>query len=135
MKHIVLFESYNQDYYVKITYDEWWDLVNCEPNDNKDVFNRKEVDFFNNNTTISYWGGHMSSGISTSNEFNKSFLVVILTHPRGIKKDYTGISFIHKLKDDYFVVRMNMHKGYESYKCDQFEGLIKLLKDKGIILI
>ena len=44
-----------------------------------------------------------------------------------------GTLTIIKLEDDWFLVEYRFgFEGYSWYKCDQFEGLIKFLKDKGI---
>jgi hypothetical protein len=41
--------------------------------------------------------------------------------------------YIYKIEDDYFVCSLNEEGGITYYKCDQFEGFIKLLTDKNVI--
>lgn len=135
MKHIKhINEGFNQDdYYVNISDDEYYKL-SYDTDDNKDIFNSKEVDFFNR-LTIGHWEKELGryiygqSFISTTEEFDDSYKVNIIKNQM--------INYITKLKDSYYLV--NCYDCYRTflspmkYKCDQFEGLVRLLKDKGII--
>jgi len=46
---------------------------------------------------------------------------------------YRALAEIHSYDDDYFTCSINDTNVDEFYECDQIEGLIKLLKDKGVI--
>ena len=43
-----------------------------------------------------------------------------------------GTMYMFKLPDEWYLVKLKEDKGgdYHHYKCDQLEGLIKLIKDK-----
>ena len=68
-------------------------------------------------------------------ENNKEFLNINIV----LKKEHYGFDVLPINDDDWFIVIVfNRSKNeyefkYEYYKCDQYEGVIKLLKDKNCI--
>ena len=131
MKHIKhINEGFNiDDYYVNLTKDEY-EKVAWDTYDNKESFDSKEVDFLKKNTVICHWENESGS---TTEEFDDSYKVRIKQkrEMRRLKRMGENI-YITKLKDSYYVVNFNSNIN-ELYKCDQFEGLVRLLKDKMVI--
>lgn len=136
MKHIKLYEAFNQsDYYINITepeYDKFMYGIQLGYQEgeidstNKDVFTSREVDFINNLTSdknylwVSFW--ERADEVSTD-VFDESVRVVL---------NYRGDNiYITKIEDGYFIVNF-MNNINELYKCDQFEGLVRFLKDKNL---
>jgi hypothetical protein len=62
---------------------------------------------------------------------------------REVDKDHPNDIFICRKDDEWYLVRIEFHltghryrgtrQEYGYYKCDQWDGLLELLKDKGII--
>jgi hypothetical protein len=148
MRHIKLFEGFDKsEYYTNITEDEY-DRLLCPGDDidNKEVFTKSEVDFFRSLEMVEV--DHWSKVSSWSNdnmdtiEFDESFKVALRLEDEGF-----NIIYITKIVDDYFIVkslvfgaftitfgRLNTCKSRgELYKCDQWEGLMELLRDKEVI--
>ena len=126
MKHLRLFEGFNQDeYYQEITSEEFNDLedegmiVGFSPKD------RERLDIILNNNV---WP-RFSKTIRSSSYNSGGCLVLMLND------DYFSHVAIEPLEDDYYIVFTSNNKidGSKYYKCDQWEGLMRLLKDKGII--
>lgn len=116
MKHLKLFEGYLDNYYSEITEDEYHSYSNIS---NFVSMEQKYIDKLSK----------LNFKIDKVGMFKIS--------------DNTDIH-IYPLEDEYFLVAAaflvaTAVKGskkykYCYYKCDQFEGLMKLLKDKEIIL-
>ena len=126
MKHLRLFEGFNQDeYYKEITSEEFNDLedegmiVGFSPKD------REKLDIILNNNV----GPRFIKTIRSSSYNSGGCLVLMLND------DYFSHVVIEPLEDDYYIVLTSNNKidGSKYYKCDQWEGLMRLLKDKGII--
>jgi len=112
MKYLKIFESFNDSYYEEITwpvfYEGYFDL--------RAPFLESEV------------------------EKLKSFMtyrISVMHHDNWTRRDYIRIcaplrdAYIYKCLDDYFYVELHNKKESKRflYKCDQFDGLIKLLND------
>lgn len=112
MKHLKLLEGYFDKYYEELTYDKWVEITeqNNEDFSDKDKSKLeillKECD----NIVIFKWGNKILQ-IKTS----KSYI------------------YIESLVDDYYLVWIDYGISDWYFKCDQFEGLVKLLKDRGIL--
>jgi hypothetical protein len=117
---IKLFETFKEDYYVKITEEEFNTL---HSDDNKDGFSPNEIDYIENlNFEVKSWGGQYKSSVHMYH-----------SRPWTLEPIKNMSCYITKLEDRYFIV-CTLNIGLNSfYKCDQWEGLLKLLKDKNII--
>jgi hypothetical protein len=116
-------ENFNQeDYYREIDYDTYHDdLMFTE------LFTSKEVEFINT-LNPSHWVGN--DGIC--NNGKTAFRVTL--KPKDTKDTSKMLYYnITKLEDGWFLVSLTFHSGNHFYKCDQIEGLKKLLKDLDII--
>lgn len=129
-------ESSNKDeFYVKISNQEYSDLIN----NNREIFNKRERDFFNNNTNVDYWVKRDSYyyhnvEFKPTDKFDKSHMVVLKYYYEGTKIINSNINtYITKLEDNYYAVYNENVYQKLFYKCDQFEGLVQLLKDKELI--
>ena len=112
----------SNEWYQQITWDEYKDLSTIEP------FNKREVevikDYINDNKSDSIVIDTQKDKEGDVYEFN----VRSYKGPRS--PHYSSIT-IHKLEDDFFLLRDNpTSQGTANYfyKADQLEGLIKLLK-------
>jgi len=124
MKHIRLFEGFNtDDYYQEIDYEEWYDQrlnrLNISDNLNNRIKNlfdsRSDYQKQDSQGSVIY--------VDKNVYFTQSSLVNFI---------YINISLNDY--DWYYVYIYNEVRDKRSYyKCDQFDGLKKLLKDKGII--
>ena len=131
MKHIkYIREAFNQsDYYINITEEEYDELMYPDEeiySTNKDVFTSREVDFINKLSSdkdylwVSFW--ERADGVSTDS-FDESVLVGLTYRGDNI--------YITKIEDGYFIVNFGKNIN-QLYKCDQFDGLVRFLKDKGL---
>ena len=112
-------ETFNtDDYYTKINSEEYKYLL---LNGVKEVFNSREVNFIKNlkeyKTFVNYW---IKKDKSATSDFEESVLVHLI--PKS------GLLSITKLEDEYFIIYFSKIEN-EFYKCDQFEGLVRFLKD------
>jgi hypothetical protein len=122
MKHIKqwsIFEGFNtDDYYQEIDYEEWYDQRLNRLNISDNLNNRIKNLF--------------DSRSDYQKQDSKGSVIYV---DKKDKKDKKGTLCEIKisLNDDdwYYVYIYNEVREY--YKCDQFDGLKKLLKDKGII--
>jgi len=137
MKHIKLYEAFNQsDYYINITEPEYDKLMYGTQlgyqegeidSTNKDVFTSREVDFINNLTSykdylwVYFW--ERADDVSTDS-FDESVRVALTYRGDNI--------YITKIEDGYFLINFGNNIN-QLYKCDQFEGLVRFLKDKKVI--
>ena len=97
---IKLFEEYNNDYYHEISKEEYDLYMNSE------VFTDEEI----NSLKKLIFGIKLISGSLI--KFKKSF-------------------YIDKLPDEWYILNDYNHNNNPIYyKCDQFEGLLKCIKDK-----
>lgn len=116
---IKLFEDYNEDYnnyYKRCNEREFFDLLYTRLVDIDNKVYSYLKSYFYMDTTL-YAGNHL--------------------YLRGITKDFKRGEepiYIFQIEDEYFLVEIP--QGRESfiyYKCDQYDGLIELLKNRGII--
>lgn len=163
MKHLKLFEEANDNrYYRKLTWDdqnyEWVGGFTSDRRINWNVNRRvvkklvsyfKDWDFYvkpadiNNNekfkllilskgTSLKWFCPYPDERKKISKFESRLDLPIsyILIYG-GMMKGYQ----IHSYDDDYFTCSINDEWGNveEYYECDQIEGLIELLKDKGVI--
>ena len=125
MKHIRLFEVFESDeYYVKITYDEFLDLTDESSEGYDCLLTDKEKLWIEKNLTVEYW-----------QYSNHEDIIETSCRPRdiaiGASSNGSGtFRYLYKIEDDYFVCSLNEDEGITYYKCDQWEGLVKLLNDK-----
>jgi len=118
MRHLKLFEGYLDNYYTKITEEEWLNLV-----DKSESFPEKSE-----NRLIKLLDGEVE--IYSLGRLKIKYVENSI--PIWVNIDY--------VKDDYYIVNIssrsikviNRKKG-AFWKCDQFEGLVKFLEDKGFI--
>ena len=119
MKNIRLFEGFMDKYYEEITEDEYMILSSTrgvvkfedwEINKIKSMFGKKW------NVKL-----HPLSGVSLINVWEKSDSIYL--------KDIFTIT-ITPLPDEYYLV--SFRRPSQMFKCDQLDGLKKLLQDKGI---
>ena len=112
----------SNEWYQQITWDEYKDLSTIEP------FNKKEVEVIKD-----YINDNKSDSIDIDTEKDEEgdvyeFNVRSYKGPRSLH--YSSIT-IHKLEDDFFLLRDNPNSQGTAnyfYKADQLEGLIKLLQ-------
>ena len=138
MKHIkYIREAFNQsDYYINITEPEYDKLMygiqfgyqeGEIDSTNRDVFTSREVDFINKLSSdkdylwISFW--ERADDVSTDS-FDESVRVALTYRGDNI--------YITKIEDGYFLINFGNNIN-QLYKCDQFEGLVRFLKDKKVI--
>jgi hypothetical protein len=94
---------------------------------NRDVFTSREVDFINKLTSdkdylwVSFW--ERADDVSTDS-FDESVRVALTYRDDNI--------YITKIEDGYFLINFGNNIN-QLYKCDQFEGLVRFLKDKKVI--
>ena len=144
MKHIRLFEGFNTDeYYVKITYDEQLDLSSESSEGYDCLLTDREKLWIEENLPVEYWQDSNNEDIRP---WPDAPLPTRLRRDIAIGASSNGSGkflFLYKIEDDYFLCGLNEDEGMlfqESppsflayYKCDQFEGLLMLLKDKKVI--
>lgn len=128
MKHLRLFkEGFDRKgYYKEIGSDEYWSLYYNSGTTafdicaNKEVFSKREAKWLEDNLNVDEWDG--LDGFSDS--YERCFSVIF--NERSYR--------ITKFKDDWYTLGISIDQYLFWYKCDQFDGLIALLKDKEIIL-
>ena len=119
MKYLKLFEGDGNEYQTEITFIEWKELVSDPVDKSLDI-----VDDFNKLVTKK--GFHVEMNLSTD---KRSIWGIIHKGLNGT----TGWDFsICKIDDDWYLYSeiRNYREVYEHYKCDQWEGLLELLKDR-----
>ena len=153
MKYLKLFEGFDTDeYYQKITEE---DYLTCQFGEDNSLNPGKGVDFDRKIRA------NIESLLNK--EFNPSYTFmrngsrnIEVTAMTIRENEYSGTSYpsqkvhiIIQLEDEWFLVREQVDpnremearyhwrigkvESYNYYRCDQVEGLKKLLKDKGII--
>lgn len=112
----------SNEWYQQITWDEYKDLSTIEP------FNKREVevikDYINDNKSDSIDIDTEKDEEGDVYEFN------VRSYKGPMSLHYSSIT-IHKLEDDFFLLRDNPNSQGTAnyfYKADQLEGLIKLLQ-------
>ena len=130
MKHIKLFENHNQ-YYTEIDNIE-------HVYENQVPFTNDEFITIHDEIISTQW---KKIGISMLLPSGRISLIIIKPYAsRGVvdSKSWKASQFsiyIWKLKDEWYYVESTLRKqgiGYDElkiYKCDQFDGLLKCLKD------
>jgi len=128
MKHIRLFEGFNTDeYYIKITFDEYSDLRDESSEGYDCLLTDKEKLWIEKNLPIECWQYSSNEDIVETSDVSRDIAI-------GASSNGSGkFRFLYKLEDDYFVCILNEDEGITYYKCDQWEGLLMLLKDKKVI--
>jgi len=126
MKYLKLFEGYLDEYYQKINRVDFDVYQWGEDNslNNRVDFDRKIM------TNI---GSLLNNGFKFDRLYIGSNVMTITGNRESI--------LIIQLEDEWFLVRQQVedimsgpyNESYNYYRCDQVEGLKKLLKDKGII--
>ena len=130
MKYLKLFENHDKlsDYYQQISHQEGFDItVN-----NKSNFSDGEIELLKRKFEIP---GRILYPVAFTIIQPYSIRVI----KELISSEYTTITFnIIKISDDYFIVdSCERIKGKSNpttiyYKCDQMDGLIKLIEDKAM---
>jgi hypothetical protein len=141
MKHIktwhslnALFEGFeSNDYYTEIDFNTYRDIKYSSKHEiNKDCsLTEKEKDWIKSNIRFVDWKWCDDPRYTFGAVFNI---------PKFYSYSSIEVKSIYKIEDEYFLCRLKS-KGTNSgtekiikyYKCDQFDGLKKLLKDKRII--
>ena len=127
MRHIRVFEGFGDEYYQKVDDNE-------SPLLNKDKFGDYEwVDL--SRRVIDYLKSEIMYGwdISDSSYRDVGFVTLSMKVYRS-RKLVTALTFIIlESSDDWFWVNVSIKGLNQTYKCDQFDGLVQLLKDKGVI--
>lgn len=123
-------ESFDKsDYYIDITdrrYQEW---MRVEPCDVSDGVRSRLIDL-----------GLMcvvrdSPSLLTSSGYCSYDMIYILSdYYSTLQSSSVNVSTICEIRDEYFIVDLCfVEGGKRSYKCDQLDGLVQLLLDKGVI--
>lgn len=130
MKHLKLFEGYLDNYYTKITEEEWIDLV--DESEESDAFPEKSEarlrELIDGEVNI---------------DSGRLRLEIIAYCMKDIYHRNPYRIYIDYVNDDYYIVwiinlniyqnRMDKYLSNSTWKCDQFEGLVELLKSQGFI--
>jgi hypothetical protein len=144
-----LFEEYNP-YYQEITTDEYCDAFDSIPNRNyvkSSHFTDAEIKILKSISGVNVDVGGFTAEIrymgSPSMLFVKNYDKEVWHFPQMSKEETSLLwMIIDKLEDEWFYVYVNNYeKAYSSdrqeeeisrqlYKCDQFDGLMKLIEDK-----
>jgi hypothetical protein len=120
MKHIRLFEGFNKDeYYQEIHEDTIPHLL--KSSGGYTTFSKRDLNILCDDYGFNYtrWGDGSERIYKQSKKM-------------GRKNSFT--IYIYQLPDEYFILNV-YYGGYpiekSFYKCDQVDGVIKLLEDKG----
>jgi len=125
MRHLKLFEGYLDKYYTEITESEFCEGAYSDNLVRRDVLTRNEKLCILKGLKPEY-----SCDFGDGKEYTFSADIMV----RGkISK-----CVIQKSDDEWFYVafsknNINSYRDADHYKCDQFEGVIRLLKDKEIL--
>jgi hypothetical protein len=122
MKYLKFFNEAleSNEYYTQITWEDYKELSTIE------YFTQHEVD-----TIKDYLNNNKSDSIDVQIEKEKTGEVREIYIKRYKNPIHYGSITIHKLEDDYFLLRDNPNSQGTAnyfYKADQLEGLINLLK-------
>jgi hypothetical protein len=120
MKYLRLFEGFGDEYYVEISLDD----ADGYSKNRVNLTNR-EIVWLTDNLKVDEW--YRSNGIRDNRDIS------IGVSSNGFRSVPTSkFRYIYKIEDDYFICSLN-EEGITYYKCDQWEGFIKLLTDKNVI--
>ena len=116
---IILFEEYNLSY--------------SEVDSDVDLLNRKNaIDF-----DVVFFNKLVSFGLDIEMGKGRNLNNGVILRFNYCKGYNTKLSWILQLEDEWFLIRLaSTHKRdttLVTYKCDQFDGLVTLLKDKKFI--
>jgi hypothetical protein len=136
MKWIKLFEGYLDEYYQKITFRDFEVYQYGKDNsvNNRVDFDKKIMINVGSLFTEGFKFGTLYIGSQPTRErYGSIYGMTINGNRESI--------LIIQLEDEWFLVRQQVedimsgpyNESYNYYRCDQVEGLKKLLKDKGII--
>jgi hypothetical protein len=134
MKHLRLFEGFGDDYYVKISLD---DVEIYEEEKVFELLTEREKLWIEKNLLVKYWYYRDNCGLA----FLRPMSNIYLEDGTAVRDIAIGVDgaqpngvfeFMYKIEDDYFLCCLN-EKGITYYRCDQWEGFIKLLTDKNVI--
>ena len=141
MLYLKLYESFNkEDFYIKLDSFEFWDIIEYRSN----LLSHPDESVYNRLSNI------LDNDSIFDSDLRKNQL---LNNRHGLGKilcigldsqisDFRCAEFgIYSMDDDYYFVSyytfsttgLRTSPDSEFYKCDQFDGLVKLLKNKGII--
>lgn len=132
MKYLKLFEAFNDeiisdntlnesvsnDYYHSISYDEFRDA----DSGGIEYFTNKELE------EIKKCVNSKKLGFDVDSSRGGPWQVFIESKPYYSATNITNI--VYKNSDEWFIVAMNTNLSPEYFKCDQLEGLLKLIEEK-----
>lgn len=139
MKWLKLFEGFSDPLYRELTEEEWSEF-------DQELDRYKPFVNFPEKLFLKLRG-------RSNGERSRWFLTWMKEHRNRLRHGYefsskwTGVLWINGLKingcfnyvtvwmldDEWFMIRWEMEDETTYYKCDQFEGLVELLKNKGVI--
>ena len=119
MKHLKKFNESSNEYYQTSEYNEWIDVIYSKSVE----FEQKYVDEIQKRLKTEYY------------RINQHSNFIEIVYDRWSNYE------IGQAQDEWFYVRKEVqdimsgpyNESYVYYKCDQFEGLLKFLKDYGLI--
>jgi hypothetical protein len=141
MNHLKLYESFSTDgFFTPISKEDGTDLIERK---NVDLLEKtKDIILGYLNTLSQYTGDKYRGDLWISGDPESHTFVESLVKPENhyldfnlkIDKDYINLEIV-EIVDEWFIVRIhglaskeNPHTRLVTYKCDQIEGLIELLK-------
>ena len=139
MKWIKIFEDFNE-YYSEISQTEWTDMIRYTTY----TWDKSEINKIESLYDDSVKVIETDSISHRFDEYPPNSLLVLKSKKsligRIVPKKFSnfwesviGKVVIYKMMDDWFAVWSHGDQKY--YKCDQFDGLVKCLKDIGLKLI
>ena len=132
MKYLKVFENHN-DYYQEIISDEYYPLQGAEYSNCIDFIQNEKKKI----RKLSLADGYQFRVLlGKGRKFPD--MILILAYAKNINT-HTQRWTICRMKDEWFLVKMHFigdkYKTFHYYwKCDQMDGLVKLLKDKKIVI-
>lgn len=125
---VKLFEAFNTDeYYQEITFYDYCDLTDNSSQDYDCLLTDEEKLWIEKNIQVEHWRYSNHKDIVQTTDVPRDIAIGVSSNDSGVFR------FLYKIEDDYFVCGLYGDDHYIYYKCDQFDGLKKLLNDKGII--
>ena len=121
MKYLQIYENFdNAEYYEEISIYTFIDLRNKS-------LDIDEAEFDKINSVLSEFNPNALK-IKTWPDFVKDPNIKRDVYVQFYIPNKGTWGYIHVLSDEYYIIHITNKEGY--YKCDQIEGLKKLLKDK-----
>ena len=110
---IKTFENFNNDFYFRIEPDEYFEDLEIEVIDEKtsNLIKKKFLSYVNDNIEFE--------------ESKPNRLIIYLYNYHNKVTEWT----IEELPDEWFIVRISETRD-DFYKCDQLDGLMKLITDQ-----